>query len=193
MCSAKSTPCVTSSLRSPTSPWTMLTIAPSNSAVGSAIYLSACMLGISARRSSPRSTTRIWNAARVRSNPGSLHSQERDLDAFLVTLTKSEADYSPTTMYQDYAISPTLFHWESQSSTTVKSATGQRYLNHRQRGTDILIFARQHKRTDGVTDPYLFLGPAAYTTHTGERPIAITWQLTHPMPTEVFQAASVVA
>ncbi len=124
---------------------------------------------------------------------GVLHSQERDLDAFLVTLTKSEADYSPTTMYQDYAISPTLFHWESQSSTTVKSATGQRYLNHRQRGTDILIFARQHKRTDGVTDPYLFLGPAAYTTHTGERPIAITWQLTHPMPTEVFQAASVVA
>ncbi|MFI6832412.1 DUF3427 domain-containing protein [Kribbella sp. NPDC050241] len=124
---------------------------------------------------------------------GVLYSHERNLDAFLVTLTKSEADYSPTTMYQDYAISPTLFHWESQSNTAVDSQTGQRYLNHRERGSDILIFARQHKRTDGATDPYLFLGPATYTTHTGERPIAITWQLTHPMPTEVFQAASVVA
>jgi hypothetical protein len=124
---------------------------------------------------------------------GVLFSQERNLDAFLVTLTKSEADYSPTTMYRDYAISPTLFHWESQSNTSVSSQTGQCYLNHRERGTSVLIFARQHKLTDLGTAPYLFLGPAIYTTHTGDRPIAITWQLTHPMPTEVFQAASVVA
>ncbi len=124
---------------------------------------------------------------------GVLYSQERQTDAFLVTLTKSEADYSPTTMYRDYAISPTLFHWESQSNTSVDSPTGQRYLNHRELDTNILIFARQHKITDLGTAPYLFLGPATYTTHTGDRPIAITWQLTHPMPTEIFQAASVVA
>ncbi|MFC6159317.1 DUF3427 domain-containing protein [Kribbella jiaozuonensis] len=124
---------------------------------------------------------------------GVVYAQERNVDAFLVTLTKSEADYSPTTMYRDYAISPTLFHWESQSNTSVDSPTGQRYLNHRDLDTSILIFARQHKLTDLGTAPYLFLGPATYTTHTGSRPIAITWQLTHPMPTEVFQAASVVA
>ncbi|RZU22300.1 superfamily II DNA or RNA helicase [Kribbella rubisoli] len=124
---------------------------------------------------------------------GVVYSQERNVDAFLVTLTKSEADYSPTTMYRDYAISPTLFHWESQSNTSVDSPTGQRYLNHRDQDTNILIFARQHKLTDLGTAPYLFLGPATYTTHTGSRPIAITWHLTHPMPTEVFQAASVVA
>jgi superfamily II DNA or RNA helicase/HKD family nuclease len=124
---------------------------------------------------------------------GVVYSQERNIDAFLVTLTKSEADYSPTTMYRDYAISPTLFHWESQSNTSVESRTGQRYLHHRELDTNILIFARQHKLTDLGTAPYLFLGPASYTSHTGDRPIAITWQLTHPMPTEVFQAASVVA
>lgn len=124
---------------------------------------------------------------------GVLYSQERNTDAFLVTLTKSEADYSPTTMYRDYAISPTLFHWESQSNTSVDSKTGQRYLNHRELDSNILIFARQHKLTDLGTAPYLFLGPAAYTSHTGDRPIAITWQLAHPLPTEVFQAASVVA
>ena len=124
---------------------------------------------------------------------GVLYSQERSADAFLVTLTKSEADYSPTTMYRDYAISPTLFHWESQSNTSVNSPMGQRYLNHRELGSNILIFARQHKLSELGTAPYLFLGPATYTRHTGDRPIAITWELTHPMPTEVFQAASVVA
>ena len=38
-------------------------------------------------------------------------------DVFFVTLDKSEKDYSPTTMYDDYPISPTLFHWQSQSNT----------------------------------------------------------------------------
>jgi hypothetical protein len=42
---------------------------------------------------------------------GVLFSAAANADALLVTLHKSEADYSPTTMYQDYAISPELFHW----------------------------------------------------------------------------------
>ena len=124
---------------------------------------------------------------------GVLYSEERNSDAFLVTLVKSEADYSPTTMYRDYAISPTLFHWETQSNTSVTSKVGQRYLNHRDQDTRILIFAREHKLTELGTAPYLFLGPATYTSHTGDRPIAITWQLDYPMPVEMFQAASVVA
>ncbi|WP_157593457.1 DUF3427 domain-containing protein, partial [Sedimentibacter sp. B4] len=43
----------------------------------------------------------------------------RTVDAFFITLNKSEAEYSPSTMYRDYPISPTLFHWESQSTTSV--------------------------------------------------------------------------
>ncbi|HET6293298.1 MAG TPA: DUF3427 domain-containing protein [Kribbella sp.] len=124
---------------------------------------------------------------------GVLSSKESGIDAFFVTLTKSEADYSPTTMYRDYAISPTLFHWESQSTTSATSATGQRYINHRAQGSNILILAREHKLNELGTSPYLFLGPATYTTHTGDRPIAITWRLDHPMPTDLFQSASVVA
>src|SRR5659263_437912 len=50
---------------------------------------------------------------------GVFHAKDLNTDVFLVTLKKSEADYSPTTLYRDYAISPDLFHWESQSQTTV--------------------------------------------------------------------------
>jgi hypothetical protein len=125
---------------------------------------------------------------------GVLFAPEAKSDAFMVTLHKSEADYSPTTMYQDYAISPELFHWESQSSTTVASKTGQRYLNHRTQGTHVLLFARPEKVTElGSGAPYLFLGEADYVDHRGERPIAITWRLHSPMPASVFEAAKVVA
>ena len=37
---------------------------------------------------------------------GVWYSAEHNVDAFFVTLKKSEADYSPTTMYRDYPISP---------------------------------------------------------------------------------------
>ena len=40
---------------------------------------------------------------------------------------------------------------------------------------------------------YLFLGDARHVTHEGEKPIAITWQLSTPLPADFFASASVAA
>ena len=121
---------------------------------------------------------------------GVLYVPERNIDAFFVTLKKSEADYSPTTMYQDYPVSPTLFHWESQSTTSVTSKTGRRYLTG---GSTVLLFVREVNQNEFGTAPYLLLGPATYVSHTGDRPIAISWRLERSMPSDFYTAASVVA
>jgi len=121
---------------------------------------------------------------------GVWYSPDHNADCFCITLKKSEADYSPTTMYADYPISPTLFHWESQSTTSVGSPTGQRYLGG---SSTVLLFVRHEQRDDFGTAPYLFLGPATYVSHTGDRPIAITWQLKTPMPTDFFNLTSAIA
>jgi len=121
---------------------------------------------------------------------GVFHFAEHNVDAFFITLKKSEADYSPTTMYADYPISRDLFHWESQSTTSINSPTGRRYLDG---SSTVLLFVRQEQKDDFGTSPYLFLGPATYVSHTGDRPIAITWKLKTPMPTDVFNHASAVA
>jgi hypothetical protein len=121
---------------------------------------------------------------------GVVYVRERNVDAFFVTLTKSEADYSPSTMYRDYPVSRTLFHWESQSTTSADSPTGRRYID----GTStVLIFVRQHQSDELGAAPYLFAGPATYLSHEGSRPIAITWRLEHPLPTQFYAAASAVA
>ena len=125
---------------------------------------------------------------------GVVWSEAVQTDAFFVTLRKSEADYSPTTMYADYAISPELFHWESQNATAVSSPTGQRYLNHRARGSHVLILTRETRANDwNGPRPFLCLGPAGYVEHEGERPIAITWRLRHPLSADVFRRASLIA
>ncbi len=113
---------------------------------------------------------------------GVLHLPALPADVFFVTLDKTEKDYSPTTMYRDYAINERLFHWQSQSTTSVESPTGQRYIHHADCVHTILLFVREHKRINGLAAPYYFLGPADYQSHEGSRPISIVWRLRHPMP-----------
>lgn len=122
---------------------------------------------------------------------GVVWSSELNTDAFLITLKKSETDYSPTTMYRDFAISDRLFHWESQSTTSAASPTGRRYIRHRENGSHILLFVRAARTNALGAAPYVFLGPADYVSHEGDKPMAITWRLHLAMPTEVFQASSV--
>jgi len=122
---------------------------------------------------------------------GTYRDKATGSDLFFVTLEKSERDYSPSTLYKDYAISPNQFHWESQSTTTQESPTGQRYIRHRQLGGHILLFVRPRKKQDGLTVPYTFLGPADYVSHKDERPIQFVWQLRRPMPADFFRQAKV--
>lgn len=124
---------------------------------------------------------------------GILWVPEAASDVFFVDLRKSERDYSPTTMYRDYAINRELFHWESQSRQAPHQPTVRRYIEHARRGTSILLFVREHRRDDLGTAPFHFLGPATYVSHLGERPVAFTWRLQTPMPEELFEVARSVA
>lgn len=126
---------------------------------------------------------------------GVIYFEGERADAFFVTLRKTERHYSPTTMYQDYALSPTLFHWESQSTTTVRSLTGQRYLNHARQASTVHLFVRESKQPDGLlgAPPYLYAGPMRYVSHQGERPMRIVWRLEHDLPPELFVLAKVAA
>lgn len=114
---------------------------------------------------------------------------EKGVDVFFITLNKSDKDYSPTTMYNDYSINESLFHWQSQSTTTENSPTGQRYIHHREHGSRVLLFVREYK-TDSVTGiaaPYTYLGTANYVSHEGSKPMSITWRLDRPIPAKYLK------
>ena len=115
---------------------------------------------------------------------GVYEAKDANAELLAFTLDKSSGGFSPTTRYRDYAISRTLIHWESQSVTRADSATGLRYRNHERDGRTILLFTRV--RADDRA--FWFLGPARYRGHEGERPMAITWQLGHPLPSDLYAA-----
>ena len=124
---------------------------------------------------------------------GILWVEEARSDVFFIDLHKAERDYSPTTMYRDYAINRELFHWESQSRQTPEQPSVRRYIRHRAEGSRVLLFVRERKNFELGTQPFTFLGPADYVDHRGERPVAFTWRLPAPMPEDLFETARSVA
>ncbi|WP_171832161.1 MULTISPECIES: DUF3427 domain-containing protein [unclassified Oceanispirochaeta] len=125
---------------------------------------------------------------------GTLHLSRCSCSLMMVTLNKSEKDFSPSIQYEDYAVSETLFHWQSQNATRESSETGQRYINHQKIGWDMLLFARETKKDSfGLTDTYWLLGKVNYISHKGERPMSINWQLEKAIPPVLWQSAAKMA
>lgn len=93
-------------------------------------------------------------------------------------------------MRRPAAISRELIHWESQGIVRATAKRGWAYQQHAARSHTILLFARL--RNDERA--FWFLGPAHYVEHHGEKPMAITWRLEHPVPADLFaQFAAAVA
>ena len=120
---------------------------------------------------------------------GVYEAKDANAELFAFTLDKSSGSFSPTTRYRDYAISRTLIHWESQSITRADSPTGLRYRHHERDGRSIMLFTRL--RADDRA--FWFLGPARYLRHEGEKPMAITWELAHPLPGDLYASFAAAA
>ncbi len=122
---------------------------------------------------------------------GVVYFEKRKALVLLMTFQKSEKDFSPSTMYEDYPISRTRIHWQSQNDTTPDSTNGRRLTQHRDHGYTILIFARHMKSEFGVTLPFTFLGEASIVGFYGSRPITCQWDLQHPMPWKLYEQSRV--
>ena len=121
---------------------------------------------------------------------GCLPLSEYKIELMFVTLDKSSG-FAERIQYHDYAISPTLFHWQSQNVAGSKNPTGQRYLESVNKtnpnGWRFFLFVRENQDT-----AYASLGEVILVKAEGEKPISITWQLNNAMPTELFRHFSIL-
>lgn len=121
---------------------------------------------------------------------GALYIEDEHTDLFFITINKNEEDYLPSTMYNDYAKSSKLFNWESQSTISVDTPTGQRYVNDRSEKHKVLLFVREYKQEYNNALPYTFLGNARYVSHSGNRPIQIVWKMDHSIPEKIIRESN---
>lgn len=109
-------------------------------------------------------------------------------ELLFINLIKSEENFSPTTMYDDYAISETLFHWQSQNSSRPDTGKGLSYLKHIENDKKILLFIREKAKDEyGNTMGYVFIGQGNLKETEGSKPMNIKWELNEPIPNYLWK------
>jgi superfamily II DNA or RNA helicase/HKD family nuclease len=121
---------------------------------------------------------------------GVKHFEDKNLDIFFITLNKSEKEFSPSTLYDDYAINEQLFHWQTQSRVAEGSKVAERYIHHKQHSHQIALFVREYKKENGYTSPFVFLGTADHISHSGSKPMSFVWRLKEEMPSYLVPRAN---
>jgi superfamily II DNA or RNA helicase/HKD family nuclease len=120
--------------------------------------------------------------------------KDQNIELMFVTLEKNEQQFSPTTMYHDYAINEHLFHWQSQNSTRPDRGRGLDYIHHQETGKRLFLFVREQTKDEyGRTMGFVNYGEVEYVSHTGSQPMNITWQLKEAMPHFMWQQAAKLA
>ena len=124
--------------------------------------------------------------ARPLSDSGCLPLAEEKIELLFVTLDKSEG-FQERVQYKDYAISPELFHWQTQNRAGPNNNSGRRYTECSTNGWKFQLFVREDRDA-----AYCALGPVSLVSHEGDRPISITWRLEQPLTAELFRKFSVL-
>lgn len=125
---------------------------------------------------------------------GVAENKNLNTELLFIDLIKSEKDFSPSTLYNDYAISETLFHWQSQNAARPDKGKGLSYINHRKNKKIILLFVRESNKDEyRNTMSYVFLGDAKLVQNSGSKPMNITWKLEEPMPPYLWKDSAKMA
>ena len=117
---------------------------------------------------------------------GTLALAADKVELLFVTLDKSEG-YHSRIAYHDYAISPELFHWQTQNSAGMDTPAGRRYAESLENGWRFLLFVRETR-----DHAYFAIGEVSQVSIEGDRPMSIVWRLETPLSAELFRAFSVL-
>ena len=125
------------------------------------------------------------------SREGVAENVDLNTELLFINLIKSEENFSPTTMYDDYAISETIFHWQSQNSSRPDIGKGLSYVKHLENDKKILLFVREKAKDEkGNTMGYVFIGEGNFKENEGEKPMNIKWELNEPIPNYLWKESA---
>ncbi|MDX6190961.1 DUF3427 domain-containing protein [Flavobacterium sp. Fl-318] len=122
---------------------------------------------------------------------GAAENKSLNTEVLFINLIKSEENFSPTTMYDDYAISETLFHWQSHNAYGPETTKGASYIKHLKINKKILLFIREKgKDENGNALGYVFIGEGIFKETEGSKPMNIKWELNEPIPNYLWKESA---
>ena len=127
----------------------------------------------------------VWHSTQ---QAGVMWIPEHSAYLMLVTLDKDSESFTERTRYRDFAITPTEFHWQSQSTARPNTDLGRRIVEAKNGVGTMWLFVR-HRKKDGSlgTQSYTFMGAFRPTKIEGMHPMSVTGTLANAMPPKLFE------
>jgi hypothetical protein len=100
----------------------------------------------------------LTESRRTPHQSGKIALDEQKIECLFVTLDKAEG-YHDRISYHDYAISPEIFHWQTQNNAGPDTPAGRRYIESPENRWRFFLFVRENKEA-----AYCALGPATRFT-----------------------------
>ncbi len=119
---------------------------------------------------------------------GAFNIEELNTELFFVTLNKSDKDFYPSTMYDDYVVNENQFHWKSLNTDT-HQGRGRRFVEQAKNKKKFLLFVREYKRDGfGNTCPFYCFGLVDYISSRDDKPMSIDWRMHQPILPQFIKA-----
>ncbi|WP_428926865.1 DUF3427 domain-containing protein [Marinibacterium sp. SX1] len=100
----------------------------------------------------------------------------REKNALILLANVSTQDL----VYENGFLGPDRLRWFSQNRTTQDGRHG-RIISGKE-DEEVHLFVRRGNKVNGKVNPFIYCGKPRFLSWEGEKPIAVTWQLTEPVP-----------
>ncbi|MEG0562291.1 MAG: DUF3427 domain-containing protein [Cetobacterium sp.] len=111
---------------------------------------------------------------------------KKDNDYFVFIDLHKDENIKDSIKYKDKILNRFNFQWETPNSTRVDSEIGKKIIENRIMGINIHIFVRKCKESDGVVQPYIYIGKGDCIAYSGTKPITTTLKLENPLSKEIY-------
>lgn len=111
---------------------------------------------------------------------------KKDSDYFVFIDLHKDENIKDSIKYKDKILNRFNFQWETPNSTRVDSEIGKKIIKNKDMGINIHIFVRKYKKSDGVVQPYIYIGKGYCVSYSGSKPITTTLKLDNPLSKEIY-------
>jgi superfamily II DNA or RNA helicase/diadenosine tetraphosphate (Ap4A) HIT family hydrolase/HKD family nuclease len=88
--------------------------------------------------------------------------------------------------YADRFVSDRVFEWSSQNQMSREMPMSLELKNHEASGVPVHLFVRAASKVGGATAPFIYLGEVRFRSWEGDKPIAVTLELSEPVPAPLW-------
>lgn len=111
---------------------------------------------------------------------------KKDKDYFVFIDLHKDENIKESIKYKDKILDRYHFQWESPNATRVDSEIGERIVKNKEKDIKIHIFVRKCKESDGVVQPYIYIGKGDCIAYKGSKPITTTLKLENPLSKDIY-------